>query len=63
MGPYLVGICTISGLTVTQRSGYNAYHNYNIFKDDKHAMYTAGNGAVCRSIYYCLIVSRPGVVA
>ncbi|KKY32098.1 hypothetical protein UCDDA912_g07959 [Diaporthe ampelina] len=36
-------------------SGYNAYHNYNIFKDDKHAMYTAGNGAVCRSIYYCLI--------
>ncbi|KAJ0117967.1 hypothetical protein J7T55_014418 [Diaporthe amygdali] len=35
-------------------TGYNAYHNYNIFKDNKHVMYTAGNGAVCRSIYYCL---------
>ncbi|KAL1874525.1 hypothetical protein Daus18300_003544 [Diaporthe australafricana] len=35
-------------------TGYNNFHNYNVFKDDEHAMYTAGNGAVCRSIYYSL---------
>lgn len=38
------------------RTGYNNFHNYNVFKDDEHAMYTAGNGAVCRSIYYSLQV-------
>lgn len=25
-------------------------------------MYTAGNGAVCKSIYYCLIVSLSNIV-
>lgn len=49
------------GLTIAQRTGFNQYHNYNVFKDNEHAMYTAGNGAVCKSIYYILIVSLPGV--
>jgi hypothetical protein len=43
---------------VMPRTGHNSFHNYNIFKDDKHVMFTAGNGAVCRSIYYCLDVSH-----
>ncbi|KAH8894530.1 hypothetical protein GQ53DRAFT_612647, partial [Thozetella sp. PMI_491] len=33
-------------------TGSNKYHSYNVFKDNKHVMYTDGNGAVCRSIYY-----------
>lgn len=41
-------------LTMTSRTGYNEYHNYNIFKDNQPIMYTAGNGAVCKSVYYCL---------
>ncbi|KAJ8121449.1 hypothetical protein O1611_g10097 [Lasiodiplodia mahajangana] len=32
----------------------NPYHNYNVFKDDQHVMYTEGSGNVCRSIYYAL---------
>ncbi|KAG6365956.1 hypothetical protein INS49_000132 [Diaporthe citri] len=36
-------------------TGFNALHNYNVFKDNEHVMYTTGNGAVCKSIYYSLI--------
>ncbi|KAI7773069.1 hypothetical protein LA080_012005 [Diaporthe eres] len=36
-------------------TGFNAFHNYNVFKDNQHVMYTAGNGAVCKSIYYSLM--------
>lgn len=49
------------GLTIAQRTGFNQYHNYNVFKDNEHAMFTAGNGAVCKSIYYILIVSLSGI--
>ncbi|KAK3941375.1 hypothetical protein QBC46DRAFT_311464 [Diplogelasinospora grovesii] len=35
-------------------SGNNGFHGFQIFKDDKHVMYTDGNGNQCRSIYYCL---------
>lgn len=44
-------------LTIAQSTGFNKYHNYNVFTDNEHVMYTAGNGAVCKSIYYNLIVS------
>lgn len=39
------------------RSGTNGFHQYNIFKDNQHVMYTDGNGNQCRSIYYALDVS------
>ncbi|KAK0125690.1 hypothetical protein ONS95_000308 [Cadophora gregata] len=35
-------------------TGSNGFHGFNIFKDDKHVMYTDGNGNQCKSIYYCL---------
>ncbi len=38
-------------------TGFNQFHNYKIFKDNQPVMYTDGNGAVCRSIYYILDVS------
>ncbi|KAK3332766.1 hypothetical protein B0T19DRAFT_398503 [Cercophora scortea] len=35
-------------------TGRNPYHDYKIYKDDQHVMYTEGSGNVCRSIYYAL---------
>jgi len=34
-------------------TGSNGFRNFNIFKDDKHPMFTE-NGFGCDSIYYCL---------
>ena len=47
---------------VMDRSGDNGFHGFNIFKDDKHVMYTDGNGNQCRSIYYSLPVSVPSLL-
>ncbi|KUJ17986.1 uncharacterized protein LY89DRAFT_732688 [Mollisia scopiformis] len=38
-------------------TGSNGFHNFNIFKDDKHTMFTDGNKNQCNSIYYALDVS------
>ncbi|KAH7342490.1 hypothetical protein BKA65DRAFT_595607 [Rhexocercosporidium sp. MPI-PUGE-AT-0058] len=35
-------------------TGSNGFHGFNIFKDDKHVMYSDGNGNRCSSIYYSI---------
>ena len=44
-------------LTWCHRSGNNGFTDFNIFKDNKHKMFTDPNGNACNSIYYCLDVS------
>ncbi|KAG4438389.1 hypothetical protein IFR05_006151 [Cadophora sp. M221] len=38
-------------------TGSNGFHGFNIFKDDKHVMYSDGNGNRCSSIYYSIPAS------
>lgn len=46
-----------NGANDPRSSAHNPYHNYIVYHDDSHTMYTASNGAVCKSIYYLLQVS------